>query len=348
MVFKQIGEDTDKLTKRIGLFSKSFSDIKKDLSNGLNIRQGLFSFVTDQDIKSLNEFNKAINNGTKYSEAFDTYLSKCPISVKRQANELIKLHTQQKILNQQLATGKIKEEEYSTAMAANRVQTQALTTQTQTLTIAQRASAFASKAMGAALRVALNVGLMLAINAIISGIINLVNKQEEAKQKAEELKQQTLENAQAVKEELNSISDLISQYEKFKDVTSLTSDDKATLKSIQDELVKTFGKEAEGIDLVNGEYREQLGLLQGIKQEKANQNINALISSKDIAKEAKNTNQKNEFEYFSSEDGGWKGYFESELVGIVESLTQKFPEFSYQTFSSGTTADTLKSAKIYI
>lgn len=348
MVFKQIGEDTDKLTKRIGLFSKSFSDIKKDLSNGLNIRQGLFSFVTDQDIKSLNEFNKAINNGTKYSEAFDTYLSKCPISVKRQANELIKLHTQQKILNQQLATGKIKEEEYSTAMAANRVQTQALTAQTQTLTLAQRASAFASKAMGTALRVALNVGLMLAINAIISGIINLVNKQEEAKQKAEELKQQTLENAQAVKEELNSISDLISQYEKFKDVTSLTSDDKATLKSIQDELVKTFGKEAEGIDLVNGEYREQLGLLQGIKQEKANQNINALISSKDIAKEAKNTNQKNEFEYFSSDDGGWKGYFESELVGIVENLTQKFPEFSYQTFSSGTTADTLKSAKIYL
>lgn len=348
MVFRQIGEDTDKLTKRIGLFSKSFSDIKKDLSNGLNIRQGLFSFVTDQDIKSLNEFNKAINNGTKYSEAFDTYLSKCPISVKRQANELIKLHTQQKILNQQLATGKIKEEEYSTAMAANRVQTQALTTQTQTLTLAQRASAFASKAMGTALRVALNVGLMLAINAIISGITYLVNTQERAKQKAEELKQQTLENAQAVKEELNSISDLISQYEKFKDVTSLTSDDKATLKSIQDELVKTFGKEAEGIDLVNGEYREQLGLLQGIKLEKANQNINALISSKDIAKEAKNTNQKNEFEYFSSEDGGWKGYFESGLVDIVESLTQKFPEFSYQTFSSGTTADTLKSAKIYL
>lgn len=348
MVFKQIGEDTDKLTKRIGLFSKSFSDIKKDLSNGLNIRQGLFSFVTDQDIKSLNEFNKAINNGAKYSDAFDTYLSKCPISVKRQANELIKLNTQQKILNQQLNTGKIKEEEYETAMAANRVQTQALTTQTQTLTFAQKASAVASRVMGTALKTALNIGLMLAINAIISGITQLVNRQEEAKQKAEELRQKAIENAEAAKEELNKISDLISQYEKFKDVTSLTADDKETLKSIQDELVKTFDKESKGIDLVNGEYREQLGLLQGIKQEKANQNINALISSKDIAKEAKNTNQKNEFEYFSSEDGGWKGYFESGLVDIVESLTQKFPEFSYQTFSSGTTADTLKSAKIYL
>ena len=187
-----------------------------------------------------------------------------------------------------------------------------------------------------------------AITLIGTAISKYKQKQEEAKQKAEELRQQTIENAEAAKEETSKISDLISQYEKFKDVTSLTSDDKATLKSIQDELVKTFGKEAEGIDLVNGEYREQLGLLQGIKQEKANQNINALISSKDIAKEAKNTNQKNEFEYFSSDDGGWKGYFESELVGVVEGLTQKFPEFSYQTFSSGTTADTLKSAKIYL
>lgn len=300
MVFKQIGEDTDKLTKRIGLFSKSFSDIKKDLSNGLNIRQGLFSFVTDQDIKSLNEFNKAINNGTKYSEAFDTYLSKCPISVKRQANELIKLHTQQKILNQQLATGKIKEEEYSTAMTANRVQTQALTTQTQTLTLAQRASAFASKAMGTALRVALNVGLMLAINAIISGITYLVNTQERAKQKAEELKQQTLENAEAAKEESDKISDLISQYEKFEDVTSLTADDKENLKSIQDQLIETFGKEAEGLDLVNGKYDEQLQKLNEISAKKLKENENTLVLNRQLAKDNFENNKQNEF-WFSDE-----------------------------------------------
>ena len=36
MVFKQIGDDADKFTKRMGLFSKSFADIKKDLSNGFS------------------------------------------------------------------------------------------------------------------------------------------------------------------------------------------------------------------------------------------------------------------------------------------------------------------------
>ena len=43
---------------------------------------------------------------------------------------------------------------------------------------------------------------------------------------------------------------------------------KAQLKGIQDELYDTFGKEAEGIDLVNGKYEEQLELLNKIKSNK--------------------------------------------------------------------------------
>lgn len=267
MVFKQIGEDTDKLTKRIGLFSKSFSDIKKDLSNGLNIRQGLFSFVTDQDIKSLNEFNKAINDGAKYSDAFDTYLSKCPISVKRQANELIKLHTQQKILNQQLSTGKIKEEEYKTAMVANRVQTQALTTQTQALTFAQKASAVASKVMGTALKTALNIGLMLAINAIISGIIQLVNKQKEL---AESAKQ----SAQETSEYIDSLEGLKDKYLEIVDSENSVSEKTQELNKFKQELVETYGFEKDIIDKLNLSREHGIELLdeEAQKQAKAKRN----------------------------------------------------------------------------
>lgn len=347
MVFRQVGNDTDKLINKFGILNKSFANIKMDFQNGQGVRS-FGNIVSKQDLVNFEKFQQDLQRGISYHKAFNNNLANSHTYIQQQAVRLRELNIQQKLLDRQLKTNKISQEEYNVSMTDNKAQITALTTQTQALTFAQKASAVASKFMGTALKTALNIGLMLAINAIISGIMKLVNRQEEAKQKAEELRQKTIENAEAAKEELNKISDLISQYEKFKDVTSLTADDKETLKSIQDELVKTFGKEAEGIDLVNGEYREQLGLLKGIKQEKSNQNINALISSKDIAKEAKNTNQKNEFEYFSSEDGGWKGYFESELVGIVESLTQKFPEFSYQTFSSGTTADTLKSAKIYL
>ena len=77
----------------------------------------------------------------------------------------------------------LSQEEYNASMTANKAQIKSLTTQTKNLTFAQKASAVASKVMGTALKTALNIGLMLAINAIISGIMKLVNRQEEAKQK---------------------------------------------------------------------------------------------------------------------------------------------------------------------
>lgn len=298
MVFKQIGEDTDKLTKRIGLFSKSFSDIKKDLSNGLNIRQGLFSFVTDQDIKSLNEFNKAINNGAKYSDAFDTYLSKCPISVKRQANELIKLHTQQKILNQQLNTGKIKEEEYKTAMTANKAQITALTTQTQALTFAQKASAVASKFMGTALKTALNIGLMLLINAIITEITKLVNKQKEL---AESAKQ----SAQETKEYINSLDELKEKYLEIVDSEKSMSEKTQELNKFKQELVETYGFEKDMIDKLNLSREHGIELLDKEAQKEARAKRNEFYAQNDkaIQKSIKNVENVNKFQSSLTQEG---------------------------------------------
>ena len=45
LVFNQLSGDVDNFSERIGLFSKSFADIKKDFTNGLGIRQSLFSIV---------------------------------------------------------------------------------------------------------------------------------------------------------------------------------------------------------------------------------------------------------------------------------------------------------------
>ena len=101
MVFKQIGTE-------VSFLSKSFKDIKKDFSSGLGIKQSLFSFISQNDIKALNDFEKAISNSSMtYKQAFDTYLSKAPIAIKRQANEIIKLTNQQRVLNAQRQAGKI-------------------------------------------------------------------------------------------------------------------------------------------------------------------------------------------------------------------------------------------------
>lgn len=148
----------------------------------------------------------------------------------------------------------------------------------------------------------------VALNATIVGVISwgigkfvsklddVIVTEEEAKQKAEELKQQSLENAQAAKDELDKIADLISQYEEFKDVTSLTADDKETLKSIQDQLIESFGREADGIDLVNGKYDEQIQKIRTASEEKLkNYEISAEESYKTVKKDS-DTNKTQTFQ----------------------------------------------------
>lgn len=147
-----------------------------------------------------------------------------------------------------------------------------------------------------ALKAVLAAGLSFVVTGIITLVSNFINKQKEAAEKAEELRQQTIENAESAKEEANKISDLISQYEKFKDITSLTAEDKKNLKSIQDQLVETFGREAEGIDLVNGKYDEQIEKLKEASAEKLkNYEINSEELYKTVKKDS-DTNKSQDFE----------------------------------------------------
>lgn len=126
MVFKQLGQDTDILIKKFGVFGKTFKDIGKDFTSGIGMRS-LTNIITKKDVESLNSFITAIKKGANYTEAFNTHLSNSPIQIKRQANEIIKLNNQQKVLKRQLDSSKISQEEYNTAMDANNAQLQQIT-----------------------------------------------------------------------------------------------------------------------------------------------------------------------------------------------------------------------------
>ncbi len=340
MVFRQLGNGTEKFTKNMGLFSKSFSDIKKDLSNGLGLRKGLFSVGTKDDIKALNEFNKSINNGTKYSVAFNSHLSKAPIAIKRQANELINLHKQQSILNKQYQKGKITQQEYNTAMTANKAKMQALTTQTQTLTLAQRASAAASKALGIALNMALNVGFVVAINGIISGIMYLVNRQKEAIEKARESAEAIKQETDAIDEYINKTIELRKKLDEENVSLEESKDIRSELRSIQDDLIDKYGEEARGIDLVTGSIEDQARALYNLNKQsyqesyklntfgyraavdnikKKTYNVWGSVSvpaynTIDSHKEGTDNNQRMKFQHFVS-----KLFHEYSLYGNVES-----------------------------
>lgn len=104
------------------------------------------------------------------------------------------------------------------------------------------------------------------------------------KQKQEELRQSISETAREAKEQTDSLNDLIKSYEEFADKTSYTAEEKERLKSIQEQLVDTYHTEADGIDLVNGKYDEEIAKLKELKKEKLKDAELSLTAEREQAK----------------------------------------------------------------
>ena len=284
MVFSQTGREINNLSqvfKNFGsnyaLFNKSFTNIGKDLKNGLGIRS-FTNIVSKTDIENFNKFNNALNSGISYSQAFKDNLSKSSTTIQRQALEVQKLHIQQNILNTQRQTGKITEEQYYTAMTANKAKMQALTTQTQSLTLSQKAATVTSKALAISLNLISNIAFVMAINLIITGITKLVNKQKE-------LRESISETAEEAKKQTDSLNSLIKSYEEFAEKIEYTAEEKEKLKDIQDQLSELYHKEVSDIDLVNGKYDEQIEKLKELKREKLKDAELSLVAEREQAKQ---------------------------------------------------------------
>lgn len=268
MVFRQVGNDTDKLISRFGLLNKSFKNIGKDLKNGIGVRS-FTNIISKTDIENFNKFNNALNSGVGYSQAFKDHLSKSSTAIQEQAVKIQKLRIQQNILNTQRQTGKLTEEQYKDAIKTNNAQIQAITTQTGKLTLAQKASAVASKAAGTAMNVAFNMGIMLVINAIITGITYFVNREKELIEKANESSTSLKEQNQSIAEYKDKITEL---KDTLADETASEEDAynaRKQLVEIQDEIVSKYGLQKDSIDLVNDSLREEIALLDEVSRKEA-------------------------------------------------------------------------------
>ena len=235
----------------MALFSKSFSDIKKDFSSGLGIKQSLFSFISQNDIKALNDFEEAIRNSSMtYKQAFDTYLSNAPIAIKRQANEIIKLTNQQRVLNAQYQSGKITQDQYNASITANKAEMQALTTQTQSLTFAQKAATVASKGLSIAMNLLGNIAIMGIITLISKGVkylSDLANHVEITKEKVDELTStfksaldEANSNAKRVEELADRYDELSDGVNNLGENVSLTNEEYEEYNTLVNEIADMF------------------------------------------------------------------------------------------------------------
>lgn len=317
MVFKQVGNDTDSLINKFGLLNKSFANIKKDFQNG----QGLRSFsniVSKQDIANFDKFQQDLQRGVSYHKAFNNNLANSHTYIQQQAVRLRELNVQQKLLGRQLKTNKITQEEYRTAMSANQAQVKALTTKTQTLTFAQKASAVASKVMGTALKVALNVGFMVAINLIITGITKLVNKQKELREAANE-------SAEKLDNQVEAIKNLKTEYLAIIDSDKTSIEKTEELNTWKQTLIDTYGDEYEALQTLNDERERGVEILNAEIQKTARAARDEWIGTNDKAIE------KAVEKYYDvdSRIGSIQGKYMSTTIDIPKSV-QELLNIDYQ------------------
>lgn len=133
--------------------------------------------------------------------------------------------------------------------------------------------------MGTALQSALGIiGLVSVAISVVVGAVSAHNAE------IEENNRLIAEKAQKAKEESDRVSELISQYEKLKATETQDESTRQQIQSIQDEITKLVGKQAENLDLVNGKLSEQMGKLKGVNIQ-VTENTLAMLKSDMLIKE---------------------------------------------------------------
>ena len=172
------------------------------------------------------------------------------------------------------------------------------------LTIGVKAANFAINAFKTALNAIAMWGIMELIQLAIKGVDRLANAALYASEAANEAYNKSKENADASKQEIQSLDELIQKYKDLK--TSATwgtsIEERTEIANIQEEIVELVGSEANNLDLVNGKLDEQISKLTQIRNEQLKTNYENAESEYYTAVDAANKAVGNG-KYF-----GYKGY----------------------------------------
>lgn len=173
------------------------------------------------------------------------------------------------------------------------------------LTTASKAAQIGMKLLNAAMNIGITLAVSYAISQLVQKMDELIVTEEEARQKHEELIQTIENNIEQHNTERKELQSIVKEYEKYKDVTTYTAEQKEQLKSIQDQLLEQYGAEANGIDLVNGKYEEQIQYLTELERHQAkiaNSEYWAIVNEKSGA-------------YKENAGYSWEQYYTAKQIG---------------------------------
>lgn len=312
MIFKTFqNNDIDKWTAKIGIFGKSFNELgtaingafktyidnidnfDKDISfwdalkpnlspkdeNGYGwiknslgeivSKDNIDSYIKELDLDSAKQklldifdWDDLVKNGTKtWDEYFDTCKggNEYIIDVVKNTEDLSKLTGEDLVAANQKAR--------ASAIAHNNALKQQ--------TLGAKAGQVALKGLAMAGNALASIGISVAIAFVTKIITSAINSEKEMSEAINNASETLDEQTSSLDSNMQKLSELRDEL----DNGNLSYEDAATKRSelidIQSSLIKTYGEEAEGIDLVNGSLEEQLGLLDEIKKQNIRDAVNA-------------------------------------------------------------------------
>ena len=126
------------------------------------------------------------------------------------------------------------------------------------------------KNLGASLASAgINMLIGIGIDLLIKGIDKAIHYSEDLRKASTELTNQYKDEKESLDDNRQSYEELAKKMQNANLTTDEVKSNKEELSKIQQDLIDKFGLEAEGIDLVNGKYDEQIKKLDQIERQKA-------------------------------------------------------------------------------
>lgn len=135
--------------------------------------------------------------------------------------------------------------------------------------IKAKLSAFGAAAGTAAFNAALSMGLSVAIQAAVTGIVALVNHYKDLREANLEVANEFEETSESIQTQIDKIKELQKVVEDETSTSNELYDARSDLLDIQREIIDTYGKQAEGIDLVNGKLDEEIEKLDEVEMKQA-------------------------------------------------------------------------------
>lgn len=251
---------------------------------------------------ALSTVNKldTVRNTQKYVESMNTLKVSCIGLTEARLKQVLANNA----LGESERVAILMERGLSKAQAQAKLAQMGLTQTTNAQTAANgaaTASTFSLKAavtgLGASIKMAFlsnPVGIaIMAVSTAIGFVSSAISKHNQA---VEEARQKAIELTNAYKEQRDSLDSQIQKYKELKETLdngNLSTNEARSLKEqlleIQKSLIESYGNEASNIDLVNGKYKEQLGLLDELSKEKATDYV---AENRDVFEDAKDELQK--------------------------------------------------------